>query len=137
MNALLNYGYAILRAMTARAVCAVGLHPSVGLHHHNRYSQFTLADDLMEPFRPIVDRAALVIGASHELGDPLGKEPRAAMLNELLGRFWWDDEQRSLFDILSRCASSLAASFLKREALLALPPCPRLLDPVPRSETTS
>ncbi|HJT36296.1 MAG TPA: type II CRISPR-associated endonuclease Cas1, partial [Pirellulales bacterium] len=54
-NRLLNYGYAVLRAIVARALCAAGLHPTLGLHHHNQYSAFCLADDLMEPFRPVVD----------------------------------------------------------------------------------
>ncbi len=56
-NALLNYGYAILRAGTARGVMAAGLHPSIGLHHQNRYNAMCLVDDLMEPFRPLVDFA--------------------------------------------------------------------------------
>ncbi len=60
-NHLLNYGYAILRAIFARAICATGLHPSLGIHHHNRYNAFCLADDLMEPFRPIVDQSVLDI----------------------------------------------------------------------------
>lgn len=58
-NALLNYGYAIVRAMTARAICAAGLHPALGIHHKNQYNAFVLADDLMEPFRPVVDRTVL------------------------------------------------------------------------------
>ncbi|MDF2114622.1 type II CRISPR-associated endonuclease Cas1 [Roseiarcaceae bacterium H3SJ34-1] len=56
-NALLNYGYTVLRATVSRAICAAGLHPSIGLHHTNRGNSFALADDLMEPYRPIVDRA--------------------------------------------------------------------------------
>ena len=48
-NAMLNYGYAVLRAVTARAICASGLHPSFGVNHRNRYNAFCLADDLMEP----------------------------------------------------------------------------------------
>ncbi|RKY25026.1 MAG: type II CRISPR-associated endonuclease Cas1, partial [Planctomycetota bacterium] len=52
-NRFLNYGYAIIRAIVARAICAAGLHPSLGLHHHNRYNAFCLADDLLEPLRPI------------------------------------------------------------------------------------
>lgn len=56
-NALLNYGYTVLRATVSRAICAAGLHPSIGLHHTNRGNAFALADDLMEPYRPIVDRA--------------------------------------------------------------------------------
>lgn len=54
-NALLNYGYTILRSATARAVLAAGLHPSLGLHHSNRQNPMRLVDDLMEPFRPVVD----------------------------------------------------------------------------------
>lgn len=56
-NALLNYGYTVLRATISRAICAAGLHPTIGLHHANRGNAFALADDLMEPYRPPVDRA--------------------------------------------------------------------------------
>jgi CRISPR-associated protein Cas1 len=55
VNALLNYGYTILRSATARAVVAAGLHPSIGLHHSNDANAMRLVDDLMEPFRPVVD----------------------------------------------------------------------------------
>ena len=55
-NALLNYGYAILRAMVARALVGSGLLPTLGIHHHNRYNAYCLADDVMEPYRPYVDR---------------------------------------------------------------------------------
>jgi CRISPR-associated protein Cas1 len=54
-NSLLNYGYAILRAVVARSVCGSGLLPSLGIHHRNKYNPFCLADDLMEPYRPFVD----------------------------------------------------------------------------------
>ncbi len=54
-NNLLNYGYAILRAVVARALVASGLLPTLGIHHHNRYNAFCLADDIMEPYRPYVD----------------------------------------------------------------------------------
>lgn len=54
-NALLNYGYTVLRAATARAVVAAGLHPGIGLHHSHDNNAMRLVDDLMEPFRPIVD----------------------------------------------------------------------------------
>jgi CRISPR-associated protein Cas1 len=55
-NGLLNYGYMVMRASIARAICGAGLHPSLGLHHHNRSNPFCLPDDLLEPFRPVVDR---------------------------------------------------------------------------------
>jgi len=55
INNLLNYGYAIVRAMIARSICGAGLHPTLGLFHHNQYNAMCLADDIMEPFRPWVD----------------------------------------------------------------------------------
>lgn len=55
-NNLLNYGYAILRAVVARSLVGSGLLPTLGIHHHNRYNAYCLADDIMEPYRPFVDR---------------------------------------------------------------------------------
>lgn len=55
-NNLLNYGYAILRAVVARGLVASGLLPTLGIHHHNRYNAYCLADDIMEPYRPFVDK---------------------------------------------------------------------------------
>lgn len=58
-NNLLNYGYTILRAVTARALVSSGLLPTLGIHHHNKYNAYCLADDIMEPYRPFVDRLVL------------------------------------------------------------------------------
>lgn len=58
LNALLNYGYTVLRAICSRAICASGLHPTLGVFHSNRANAFALADDVMEPFRPVVDLLA-------------------------------------------------------------------------------
>ncbi len=55
INSLLNYGYTVLRAIVSRSICASGLHPTVGVFHANRMNAFALSDDLMEPFRPLVD----------------------------------------------------------------------------------
>ena len=60
-NNLLNYGYAILRAVVARALVGSGLLPTLGIHHHNRYNAYCLADDIMEPYRPYVDRLVVEI----------------------------------------------------------------------------
>jgi len=60
-NNLLNYGYAILRAVVARALVASGLLPTLGIHHHNRYNAYCLADDIMEPYRPFVDKLVVEI----------------------------------------------------------------------------
>lgn len=55
VNGLLNYGYTVLRALVSRAICAAGLHPTISVFHSNRANAFALADDLMEPYRPLVD----------------------------------------------------------------------------------
>lgn len=60
-NNLLNYGYAIVRALMARALVAAGLLPTLGIHHHNRYNAYCLADDIMEPYRPFVDELVIDI----------------------------------------------------------------------------
>ena len=60
-NNLLNYGYAILRGVVARALVSSGLLPTLGIHHHNRYNAYCLADDIMEPYRPYVDALVLKI----------------------------------------------------------------------------
>jgi len=83
-NLLLNYGYAVLRAITARACCAAGLHPTLGLNHHNQYNAFCLADDLMEPFRPAVDQIVYHINLSNQ--DILNLSPniRRALIQGIL-----------------------------------------------------
>ncbi len=123
-NAVLNYGYAVLRAITARAVCASGLHPSIGVHHHNRYSQFTLADDLMEPFRVVVDRAAIAIRKTWGPEPSLDKHVKAALVEALTARYRLGDERRSLFDITSRVSSSLVEVFEGSATQLVLPKFP-------------
>lgn len=60
-NNLLNYGYAILRAIIARALVSSGMLPTLGIHHHNRYNAYCLADDIMEPYRPYVDKLVIEI----------------------------------------------------------------------------
>jgi len=116
-NALLNYGYAVLRAIVARAVCASGLHPSLGIHHHNRYDAFCLADDLMEPFRPVVDEAVvgIVEGRAEEGHEAdaveLDKETKGALLGALTARYENRGEKRTLFDLASRMAASVAKVF--------------------------
>ena len=65
-NNLLNYGYAILRAVVARALVSSGMLPTLGIHHHNRYNAYCLADDIMEPYRPYVDE--LVVSIIKEFG---------------------------------------------------------------------
>jgi len=120
-NRFLNYGYAVLRAIVARAVCAAGLHPSLGLHHHNRYDAFCLVDDLMEPFRPIVDRAVFHLCEERGAAAPLDKQTKAALLGALTGKYEVEGEKRTLFDIVTRTAQSLAAVFAGERDRLVLP----------------
>ena len=68
INGLLNYGYTVIRSLAARAVVAAGLHPFIGIHHANRGNAFALADDLVEPFRPLVDALALRLAAQGHAG---------------------------------------------------------------------
>ena len=80
-NNLLNYGYAILRAVVARALVSSGMLPTLGIHHHNRYNAYCLADDIMEPYRPYVDE--MVFNLVKERGLPeegLTKEWKAELL---------------------------------------------------------
>lgn len=118
-NVLLNYGYAILRAATARAICAAGLHPTLGLHHRNQYNAFCLADDLMEPYRPTVD-AIVVRLVESEGPTELDGATRQALVEAILGRHVASGEARTLFDLLSIVASSLAMVLIGQRRLLDL-----------------
>lgn len=79
-NNLLNYGYAILRAVVARGLVVSGLLPTLGIHHHNRYNAYCLADDIMEPYRPYVDKCVYGIVKSGVRYDILTKELKAQLL---------------------------------------------------------
>lgn len=78
-NNLLNYGYAILRAVIARSLVTSGLLPTLGIHHHNRYNAYCLADDIMEPYRPFVDQVVYNLYAKNTL--ELTKEAKATLLS--------------------------------------------------------
>ena len=79
-NNLLNYGYAILRAVVARALVGSGLLPTLGIHHHNRYNAYCLADDIMEPYRPYVDELVFRLVADYEGNCGLTKDIKAQLL---------------------------------------------------------
>ncbi len=120
-NSHLNYGYAVLRAVTARALCSAGLHPSLGLQHHNRYDAFRLAGDLMEPFRPVVDRAVYAWVQEHDPTLPLDKQAKAWLLLPFSERYEFEGESRTLFDLAARAASSLAHAFMGESKVLSIP----------------
>lgn len=79
-NNLLNYGYAILRAVVARSLVISGLLPTLGIHHHNRYNAYCLADDIMEPYRPYVDELVVKIVDSGVDCSELTKEIKSQLL---------------------------------------------------------
>lgn len=115
-NGMLNYGYAIVRAVAARAVCGAGLHPSLGVSHHNRSNAFCLADDLMEPLRPLVDRSVVLLCRDLPSGQwEVNKTFKQWILAYLTGRFLVAGERRTLFDAMARRAARLAAVFTRQE----------------------
>lgn len=79
-NNMLNYGYSILRAVIARALVSSGLLPTLGIHHHNRYNAYCLADDIMEPYRPYVDKIVYDIVKKHGYDIELNKEIKGLLL---------------------------------------------------------
>lgn len=117
-NALLNYGYTVIRSCVARSIIAAGLHPTIGLHHHNRLNGFALADDLVEPFRPLVDN--LVQRMVDEGVDSVTSEAKLR-LARLIGHDVRIGGNISPVSVASqRMAQSLARSFEDRKQALTL-----------------
>jgi CRISPR-associated protein Cas1 len=125
VNALLNYGYTVLRAATARAVVAAGLHPTIGLFHSHRGNAFALADDLMEPFRPLVDSAVRTIVATRDTVVDSDAKQRLARL--IATDMPLGDGLTPVSVALRKLATSLGQSFEAGKLALALPTPPDLL----------
>ena len=119
LNGLLNYGYAILRAATARAVMAAGLHPSLGLKHSNRGNAMVLIDDLMEPFRPIVDREVHRLRADGIVD--VTAEAKAALARVMIIDLPADEGVSPAMTCLERLAMSLAKAYSGEAKKLVLP----------------
>ncbi|MFH1747557.1 MAG: type II CRISPR-associated endonuclease Cas1 [Planctomycetota bacterium] len=118
-NNLLNYGYAIMRAAVARAIVSAGLNPALGIHHSHRANAFCLADDLMEPLRPIVDDQAreLFNSGCEELTPPT----KAALLELLTVRVRTGDTKGPLMVGLHRLVASLVRCYEGVEKRLIIP----------------
>lgn len=119
INGMLNYGYTVLRAATARAVVAAGLHPTLGLHHANEGNPMRLVDDLMEPFRPIVDLHVWQLSRIEET--TITPETKRSLVRTL-----YDDMQTSsgatpVMVCMQRLAVSLAQVYLGERDKLDLP----------------
>ncbi|MFZ6675144.1 type II CRISPR-associated endonuclease Cas1 [Undibacterium sp. Xuan67W] len=119
LNSMLNYGYTVLRATTARAVVAAGLHPTMGLHHSNQGNAMRLVDDLMEPFRPMID---LKVWQLHKQGESsITPESKRALV-----RTMYDDMQTNVgvtpvIVCTQKLATSLAQIFIGEKDKLDLP----------------
>jgi CRISPR-associated protein Cas1 len=105
-NNFLNYGYAILRAATARALSGSGLLNTLGIHHKSKYNAFALADDIMEPFRPIVDEKVAEIMQNYTEQE-LNTAIKAELLQILTRTVYFKEEKSPLMVALQKTASSL------------------------------
>lgn len=119
INALLNYGYAILRAATARSLVSSGLLPAIGIFHHNRSNAFPLADDIMEPYRPYVDEIVYDLAMQGRL--ELTKNNKADLIKVLYADTQFVKVTRPLSVGLSLTSASLAKCFAKEQVKLSLP----------------
>lgn len=119
LNALLNYGYAIIRAALARAIVAAGYHPSLGLKHSNRSNVFCLADDLIEPLRPIVDARAADLYRHGSI--TLDQKCKAGLLQLLSDNVWFAGEYGPMMVSLHRFVASLAKCFRGESKRLEIP----------------
>lgn len=110
-NAFLNYGYAILRAAVARALIGSGLLPTVGIHHHNRYNAYPLADDIMEPYRPFVDSIVYRLTLDLPEEKELSKTIKIHLLNLLTMDVQIGDSTSPLMIALAMTSASLSRCF--------------------------
>ena len=131
MNALLNYGYTVLRAATARAVVAAGLHPSIGLHHSHDNNAMRLVDDLMEPFRPVIDLTAWQLQSAGTC--EVNADTKRALVQCLYQDLATPEGKTPVLVAVQKLATSLAKVLLNESKALDLPlpgvPMPPLSDP--------
>lgn len=119
INALLNYGYTVLRAATARAIVAAGLHPTLGLHHANNSNPMRLVDDLMEPFRPIVDLHVWQLHRNGEAG--VTPDTKRSLVRTLYDDMQSNSGATPVMVCMQRLAVSLAQVYLGEREKLDLP----------------
>lgn len=119
VNAALNYGYAILRGFLAKTLVAYGLEPALGLHHQNQLNAFNLADDLLEPFRPIVD--LYTEGVQTDLLDGLKTVHKAELVRLLNCAVTVNGRRCSLAHAVELLVQSLISAFETDEVKLGLP----------------
>lgn len=119
INSLLNYGYAIVRAMIARSICGAGLHPTIGLFHRNQYNSLCLADDLMEPFRPWVD--LLVYRLSQQDQTMINQQSKQTLLNLLSDTVIYENKKMALMTATHYFMARLKRCYNKEQKKLIYP----------------
>jgi CRISPR-associated protein Cas1 len=120
-NNLLNYGYAILRAVCARALVGSGLLPTMGIHHANKYNAYCLADDIMEPYRPYVDTVVAFIVDNYDDVEELTTELKSELLQIPAMDVLIDGKKSPLMVAMSRTTNSLQACFMGHTRKLIYP----------------
>ncbi len=120
-NNYLNYGYSLLRATMARSIVSAGLLPTLGIFHKNRYNAYCLADDLMEPYRPLVDKVVCNILHEHEPQEDISKEIKTVLLKIPAMDVIIDDEKSPLMNATQRTAVSLVRCFTGEQRKLLYP----------------
>jgi len=120
-NNMLNYGYMVMRAAVARALCSAGLHPSIGIHHRNRYNAFCLADDILEPFRGFVEAKVRDICESEGVTDELDQSIKAGLLEVLYEPVVIGGFKGPLMVGLHRTMASLQRCFAGEQKEMDLP----------------
>ena len=120
-NNLLNYGYAILRAIVARGLVGSGLLPTLGIHHHNRYNAYCLADDIMEPYRPYVAELVVNIRKEFDNTDFLDKEIKKRLLSIPTIEVRINNHRRPLMVAVSETTASLYKCFSGELRKIAYP----------------
>ncbi len=123
-NNLLNYAYAVLRAIVARSLVASGLLPTLGIHHHNRYNHYCLADDIMEPYRPFADARIKELVVEGKTSAGLTTEIKKYLLGIAHTDVVFDDERSPLSVGVQRTTASLARCFEGTTKKLIYPKLP-------------
>ena len=120
-NNLLNYGYAVLRAVAARSLVGSGLLPTLGIHHHNRYNAYCLADDVMEPFRPYVDVVVLGIIDKNPKVNELTKGLKTVLLGIPVIDVVINGQSSPLMIAMQQTTASLAKCFMGEARKIVYP----------------
>jgi CRISP-associated protein Cas1 len=114
-NALLNYGYAIVRSCIARILCGKGFIPQIGIWHHSVSNAFNLADDLLEPFRPVVDHRAYQVLNGANSDTPLTLDHRRAMTLVMESSVDVYGDKLKLINAIEVCVDSLRETLIQKE----------------------